>query len=61
MPLFNAPPTKAPESDQKDGTPDHYARFTQAHTGKEPELKLVQRGAMPMAKKRHGARKRIGI
>lgn len=61
MPLANEAGMKAPESDQKDGTADHYARFTQAHTGKEPTLKLIQQGAMPGAKKRHGPRKRIGI
>jgi hypothetical protein len=42
------------------GSEHHFGRFTQAKTGKEPTLKLIQHGHMPKTKKRHGARKRIG-
>jgi hypothetical protein len=36
-----------------------YARFTMAKTGKEPTMKLIQRGSMPKTKKRRARRKGV--
>lgn len=49
----NATPSQATETDS------HYARWTQAHTGKEPTMKLMQEGHMPMTQKRHGPKKKV--
>lgn len=49
----------AAPSDQVDGTAMKRGRWTQAATGKEPEIKLLQQGAFPRPSKRHGAIKRV--
>ena len=35
----------------------HYDRFTMAKTGKEPTLKLIQKGSLPKTHKRRARRK----
>jgi hypothetical protein len=46
-----------PSPHAKRGNP-HYPRWTDAKTGKEPTLKLLQKAGMP--KKPHAGRKRKG-